>query len=79
MMYENSLQKRKLPKKWKLADIVPIFKKGNREDPLNCRPVSLLSILSKILEKIVRERWVNHLEKNGLISDKQYGFRSKRS
>ena len=78
-LYENSLKQGKIPYQWKLADIVPIFKKGNREDPLNYRPVSLTSILCKILEKIVRERWVNHLERNKLLSDKQFGFRSKRS
>jgi len=79
ILYENSLKQGKIPNQWKLADIVPIFKKGNKEDPLNYRPVSLTSILCKILEKIVRERWVKHLESNKLITDKQFGFRSKRS
>ena len=79
ILYNNSLKQGKIPSQWKQADIVPIYKKGNREDPLNYRPVSLLSIVCKILERIVRDRWVEHLEKHNMFTDKQYGFRSKRS
>lgn len=45
-----SLMQGKIPKDWKRANIVPIFKGGNRENPLNYRPVSLLSVVGKLCE-----------------------------
>ena len=63
----------------KIAKVVPIFKK---EDPLKCsnyRPMSLLSIFSKILEKLIYSRMCSFLEVNKLLQDKQFGFRSKHS
>ena len=51
-----------------------IFKKGKKTDPGNYRPVSLTSVISKIMESIVRDEIVSHLMKNGLITDAQHGF-----
>ena len=45
----------------------------------NCHPVSLLSVVGKVFEKLVNNRIVDHLEKCGLFSDFQYGFRSSQS
>ena len=64
-----------IPLEWKRANIVPIYKSGDREDPLNYRPVSLTSIISKLCEKIIRRRWVKYLEEWGIITAKQFGFR----
>ena len=64
----------------KVSSVVPIFKNlGERSTPKNYCPVSLLSVLSKVFEKLVNNRIVDHLEKCGLFSDFQYGFRSSRS
>ena len=52
---------------------------GERSTAKNYRPVSLLSVVSKVFEKLVNNRIVDHLEKCGLFSDFQYGFRSSRS
>ena len=52
---------------------------GERSTAKNYSPVSLLSVVSKIFEKLVNNRIVDHLEKCGLFSDFQYGFRSSRS
>ena len=52
---------------------------GKGLQPKNYRPVSLLSVVSKVFEKLVNNRIVDHLEKCGLFSDFQYGFRSSRS
>ena len=63
----------------KIVKVVPIFKK---EDPLKCnnyRPISLLPIFSKIFEKLIYSRMYAFLEKNNLIHDKQFGFRSNHS
>ena len=58
----------------KIAEGVPIYKRG---DPLKCsnyRPVSLLSKFSKIFEKVIFHRTCNFLTKNNLLSSKQFGF-----
>ena len=60
--------------------MVPVFKiVAERFTAKNCHPVSLLSMVSKVFEKLVNNRIVDHLEKRGLFSDFQYGFRSSRS
>ncbi len=65
---------------WKVSSVVPVFKNvGERSTSKNYRPVSLLSVVSKVFEKLVNNRIVDHLEKCGLFSDFQYGFRSSRS
>ena len=60
--------------------MVPVFKKfGEWSAAKNYRRVSLLSVVSKVFEKLVNNRIVDHLQKCGLFSDFQYGFRSSRS
>ena len=60
--------------------MVPVFKNvGDRSTAKNYHPVSLLSMVSKVFEKFVNNRILDHLEKFGLFSDFQYGFRSSRS
>ena len=60
--------------------MVPVFKNvGERSTAKNYHTVSLLSVISKVIEKLVNNRIVDHLEKFGLFSDFQYGFRSSRS
>lgn len=54
-------------------------KKGSKQDPLNYRPVSLTSIVCKVLEEIIRKVWVEHLEMNELLTKSQFGFRKGRS
>ena len=65
---------------WEVSLVVPVFKNvGERSTAKNYCPVSLLSVVSKVVEKLVNNRIVDHLEKCGLFSDFQYGFRSSRS
>ena len=71
----HSLEKGRLPKEWKRADITPIYKGGEKEDPLNYRPVSLTSIVCKLCEKVIRKRWTSFLEKKEMLTKKQFGFR----
>ena len=59
--------------------MIPVFKNvGERSISKNYHPVSLLSVVSKVFEKVVNNTIVDHLEKYGLFSDFQYGFRSSR-
>ena len=68
------------PDCWKVSSVVPVFKNvGERSTAKNYRPVSLLSVVSKVFEKVVNNRIVDHPQKCGLFSDFQYGFRSSRS
>ena len=65
---------------WKASSLVLVFKNdGERYPAKNYRSVSLLSVVSKVFEKLVNNRIVDHLEKCGLFSDFQYDFRSSRS
>ena len=56
-----------------------MFKKGDKQDPSNYRPISILPTLSKILEKAVHAQFYSYLTENNLISPKQFGFRLKSS
>jgi hypothetical protein len=62
------------PDKFKVSRTVPIFKSGNSELCDNYCPISLLSSLSKILEKLISIQLTNHLELNNLLYEHQYGF-----
>ena len=63
------------PSLWKYPFIAPLLKKGDIDDPNNFRPVSILPVLSKVLEKIVADQLMSHLESNRLLSKTQHGFR----
>ena len=79
-LFNNCLKESCFPDCWKVSSVVPVFKNvGERSTAKNYRPVSLLSVVSKVFEKLVNKRIVDHLEKCGLFSDFQYGFRSSRS
>ena len=63
-----------LPNEWKMAHVVPIFKKGDRTQCGNYRPVSLTSIPCKVMESIIKDVLLKHLETNNLLCKQQNGF-----
>ena len=67
------------PNNLKIARTIPIFKKGNREEISNYRPISILPFLSKIFEKCMHSQILNHFFFNNLISPHQFGFLKNRS
>lgn len=73
-LYSLSLNQGIFPKSFKTAVIIPLLKKGDPEMISNYRPISILSTLSKILEKIVHKRLLGFLIKYSYFSPKQYGF-----
>lgn len=79
ILFELSMAEGKLPKDWKDAHVIALFKKGSKRQPNNYRPVSLTSICCKVFEKITRDKIVKHLEENGLLHKDQHGFRGGRS
>ena len=78
-IFNLSLGDGKFPSKLKKCRVIPIFKTGNSLDCDNYRPISLLSAISKVLEKIVADRLVTHLTINDLLYVNQYGFLPKKS
>ena len=63
------------PQCLKVSVVTPIHKKGDPEDPNNNRPISVLPILSKVVERIIKQQLMAHIELNKLLVDVQHGFR----
>ena len=78
-IFNLSLQSGQFPSALKQCRVIPIFKSGNKLECDNYRPISLLSSISKVLEKIVAEKLVQHLLFNDLLCHHQYGFLPNRS
>ena len=79
-LFNKCLKESCFPEFWKVSSVVPVFKNvGERSTAKKYGPVSLLSVVGKVFEKLVNNRTVDHLEKCGPFSDFQYGFRSSRS
>ncbi|GAB0182551.1 mitochondrial enolase superfamily member 1 [Grus japonensis] len=74
IIFEWSWESGEVSVDWKLANVVPIFKKGKKEDPGNYRPVSLTSVPGKIVEKIMLGVIEKHLKDNTVIGHSQHGF-----
>ena len=70
-----SLKTGKIPQAWKQARVTPIHKGGCNANPSNYRPISVLPILSKKMEKIVFNQVYNYLSENNLLNRYQHGFR----
>ena len=78
-LFNMSLKTGNVPQGWKIANVTPIYKKGSKSDPKNYRPVSLTSIVSKVLEKVVRSQLAAHLKEHSILTENQHGFRNNRS
>ena len=74
-LFQQSIDKGESPKEWSLANICPLFKKGDRSLACNYRPVSLTCVPCKLLEHIVCSNIMAHLDEHGLLSEKQHAFR----
>ena len=72
MIFNKSLQLGSLPSDWKLANVLPVHKKGAKDHVENHRPISLLPIVSKVFERFVLNSTKDHLYQ--VISPKQHGF-----
>ena len=79
LIFQASIHQSRVPPDWKQANIVPVFKKGDRTLCSNYRPVSLTCICSKILEHIIYSHIFSHLSQHNILCDEQHGFRHGRS
>ena len=74
-LFQQSIDTGKVPKEWSLANICPLYKKGDRSLACNYRPVSLTCVPCKLLEHIVCSNIMAHLDEYKLLSDRQHAFR----
>ena len=79
LIFSASLKQGQTPDDWKEANVSPIFKKGDKSQPANYRPVSLTSVCSKVLEHIIHSHLMNFFENNQILCDQQHGFGKHRS
>ena len=79
LLFSASLHQGKVPLEWKKVLVCPLFKKGNRRDPLNYRPISLTCICSKLMEHKIFSNIMSHVETHQILSDMQFGFRKRYS
>ena len=69
-----SLRTGQVPNEWKQAKVLPNFKSGNATELGNYRPISILPVLSKVLERVVHTQFIDYLESNRLLYKYQFGF-----
>jgi len=79
LLYNKSLSSGTIPLEWKKCNVTPIHKSGSFEDPGNFRPISVVPIIAKLLEKIVAFQLNSYFEKNHLLFDYQGAYRRGRS
>ena len=79
ILFRKTLEYEQIPTAWKKGQIIPIFKKGDESSVSNYRPVSLTSVISKVMETLVRNNIMEHLLNEKLLADAQHGFVSGRS
>ena len=79
ILYNYSFSIGKVPQDFKVAKVIPVFKKGCKTDIDNYRPISLISVFNKLLEKLMYNRILKFIEKHELLYPKQFGFQSNHS
>ncbi|GAB0205135.1 mitochondrial enolase superfamily member 1 [Grus japonensis] len=79
IIYQQSWLTGKVPVDWRLANVLPIYKKGQKEDPGNYSPISLTSVPGKVMEQIILSAIMWHIQDNQVIGPSQHGFMKSRS
>ena len=78
-IFTSSIETAVFPSEWKLAKVTPVFKKGMKDDLNNYRPISVISVVSKVFERLVYNQFYEYLNANQLLASCQSGFRSLHS
>lgn len=78
-IFNQSIATGIFPSNWKMAKVSPIFKQGNKSDVNNYRPISIISVVGKIFEKIISDQFSDYLNANNLLTTHQSGFRALHS
>ena len=78
-LFSLSLKTGDIPEAWRHALVQPVFKKGDRSSAANYRPISLTSVICKLLEHVIRSGMTAHFDKHNILVTTQHGFRKNRS
>ena len=78
-IFQISLENTELPRQWKISDVVPIYKSGDKQKPENYRPISLNPICSNLMQRIVNEKIIQFMTTNNLFAPEQFGFMKGKS
>ena len=78
-LFNLSLKSLEFPDDWKLVKVIPVFEARERNNPNNYRPISVLSTVSRVFEKLVYEQVYHYLVINNILDPRQSGFRSLHS
>ena len=78
-IFNMSIQSGSIPRAWKQSNVSPIHKGGSCDDPGNFRPISVVPIIAKVLEKLVANQLLNYFETHRLLHDHQGAYRCGRS
>ena len=79
ILYNKSLKTGVIPSDWKLCNVTPVHKSGSVNDPSDYRPISVVSVFAKLMEKIVASQLSDYFETNHLLSDYQGAYRRGKS
>jgi len=79
IIFERSWRTGEVSEDWRKANVTPVFKKGKKEDPGNCRPVSLTSIPGKVMQQLILEAIIKQVEEKKVIRSSQHGFTKGKS
>ena len=75
ILFNLCVEEGSFPDILKIACVTPLYKKGNSEEPSNYRPISILPVISKIFERLLKDQLLCYLEHNNILSENQFGFR----
>ena len=79
LLFEKSLKTGQLPSEWTKAEVCPLYKKCDKTDPANYRPILLTCILCKVMEHVTASNISRHITQHNILYELQHGFREKRS
>ena len=79
LLFEKTLQTGQLPSDWKKAQVCPLFKKGDKTEQSNYRPIPLTCILCNVMKNVIATNISKHLNKHNALYELQHWFREKRS
>ena len=79
IIFNKSLESSTVPEDWKVGNVCPIFKKGSKGKSSNYRPISMTSVPCKILESLIKNEIIKHIQQNNLLNKSQHGFTNGKS
>ena len=79
ILFNKSMNSGIVPADWRCANVVPIYKSGPKGEPVNYRPISLTSVVVRVMERILKNKMLLYLRSNKIINPSQHGFLPKKS